>query len=102
VGEGMIEKLREILSERTPGRWEKKAWAGIQAREYEDHFHHVADCFQGPDDARAIATLNNIADELLAVVEAARDSHGAPEYDSSCEICGALKALDDKIAKELP
>lgn len=45
-----------------------------------------------PGHKLANSVLRNLSEEMLAVVEAAMTSHGAPEYDGECEICEALKA----------
>lgn len=105
--------LRSLLSARTPGRWRSFA-SGSEGASLVSDKARVARLTSGPlekctTDARAIAAAINLAEPLLAVVEAARivcdpmvqDGGGARWWEAHEDLDIALTALDAAIREEV-
>lgn len=113
------ERLREIVGKMTPGPWKWAFWAnnaGIPLggfyipgltrpdRIVADKAHGAVEMLA--DDAEGLVLLRNCADELLAIVEAARyaskrlASAGLIHTPAALQLEKALCALDAKLGKE--
>ena len=96
-----IETLREMLGKGTKGPWSsgnQTVWFSHDAySSCESVCEYVSD-----DNAQLIVTLRNVAEELLAVVEAARAVHeetgnGFVEWDTLGKSLAALTAKLETI-----
>jgi len=118
-----IDKAKEILAARTTfqptpdmyrqipnfGHWKYEAerYSAKDVIGIHGDDRWIATCqpeFNGTANARSIVLLNNIADELFAVHEAAKNiTHELDDYFSTTgDLKEAIKALEAKLAKELP
>ena len=109
-----FDALKKILSERTPGHWTYSTCYGVASIECPEHddiamcvgYLRVKDRKTSEDtfnNADSIVTLNNIADELVAVAEAAAklvtatiDPTIETSYADCMLLCEAIEALKRK------
>lgn len=104
-----LDEFEKVLAARTPGRWlPGNTCDGVVTQHggFQDDTRLyyggelVFESAQGPDRA-AIMALNNCADELLAVVRAARIYVGfahVPEQDTRNALYKTLTILEAKLA----
>jgi len=101
-----IDKAKEILSKRTVGPYEFSMSFGLCSTAVQNNVGEnvcVANQLTRPDGI-AFSLLNNIADELIAVYEAAkellRELDGRNLRDTD-DLENSIQALDAKLTKEL-
>jgi len=110
-----IDKAKEILSKRTKGRWfvryEDYTDGGLELRDRiivgssigSNYPLTTPEGIEADASAESICIINNIADELIAVYEAAKNiTHELDDYFSTTgDLKEAIQALEAKL-EELP
>jgi len=104
-----LDDLEKTLAAMTPGPWRTGTSDDHWRREVRSGDGSVAFCShvqqEAHADAAGIATLRNIAAELIAVARAAKDVsvlHGRACVRELCPVCEASRSLDAALSRLAP
>lgn len=105
-----LDKLAQAVAAMSAGPWkEGHLYSALRyfrncGPDFADHDWYTPDAnFAAPGDDRAMVLLRNVADELIAVAEAAECTDAQyGKLCGECEVCAAKERLDARLKELMP